>query len=253
MILKNEGTATFCGRSFTQVELEKIREIATIFSGLSRTEIAGTVCESLSRYRPNGAYKDHECRIFLEHLEEAGFLKLPAKRRTKPKGSRTKVPRTREGESRPPLSGSVEQFTPVIFKLVKEESERNLWRELIDRYHYLGCKVPFGAHLRYLFYVTRPEISLAGCPQFSSLAWRIACRDEWIGWDAATRCRNLQHMRRCAVTLVRAVSRNSFHRQGCNIRHNCSEADRVEFMAPLSLIRFATFPLQGAPAVLILL
>jgi len=30
--------------------------------------------------------------------------------------------------------------------------------------------------------------------QFSSAAWRIAVRDEWIGWDEDTRVRNLQHI-----------------------------------------------------------
>jgi hypothetical protein len=30
--------------------------------------------------------------------------------------------------------------------------------------------------------------------QFSSAAWRIAARDEWIGWDDRARVRNLQHI-----------------------------------------------------------
>src|SRR5206468_3088277 len=58
----------------------------------------------------------------------------------------------------------------------------------------LGHKVPFGAHLRYLVYVSRPERTVVGCVQFSSPAWRMEARDAWIGWDDATRERNLQRV-----------------------------------------------------------
>jgi hypothetical protein len=35
----------------------------------------------------------------------------------------------------------------------------------------------------------RPAV--VGCLQFSSAAWRMRARDEWIGWDDATRARHL--------------------------------------------------------------
>src|SRR5206468_4086037 len=50
------------------------------------------------------------------------------------------------------------------------------------------------AHLRYLIYADLPERSLVACLQFSSAAWRIAVRDEWIGWDDEARVRNLGHV-----------------------------------------------------------
>ena len=48
--------------------------------------------------------------------------------------------------------------------------------------------------LRYLVYVSRPERTVVGCVQFSSPAWRMEARDAWIGWDDATRERNLQRV-----------------------------------------------------------
>ncbi len=39
-----------------------------------------------------------------------------------------------------------------------------------------------------------PERTVLGCIQFSSAAWRIAVRDEWIGWDEKARVRNLEHV-----------------------------------------------------------
>jgi hypothetical protein len=64
-------------------------------------------------------------------------------------------------------------------------------RERIDRYHPLGYKVPFGAHLEYLVFINQPEATVVGCLQFSSAAWRIEVRDRWIGWEDATRARHL--------------------------------------------------------------
>ena len=59
---------------------------------------------------------------------------------------------------------------------------------------YLGHTVPFGAHLRYLVFASRPQRVVVGCLQFSSPAWRMAARDGWVDWDDATRGRNLQHV-----------------------------------------------------------
>jgi hypothetical protein len=92
------------------------------------------------------------------------------------------------------IGGTAGQHGPVDLKRVEEERERILFRELIGRYHYLGYRVPFGAHLSYLVYIERPEQTVAGCLQFSSAAWRMACRDQWIGWDDRQRGRNLQKL-----------------------------------------------------------
>jgi hypothetical protein len=42
--------------------------------------------------------------------------------------------------------------------------------------------------------VSSPRLQVVGCVQFSSPAWRLAVRDRWIGWDDATRLRNLQRV-----------------------------------------------------------
>jgi hypothetical protein len=92
------------------------------------------------------------------------------------------------------VEGTVRDVAPVTLELVTQEEQRLLWRELVGRHHYLGHKVPFGAHLRYLIRIARPEPMPVGCLQFSSPAWRMAPRDEWIGWDAETRKQNLQQI-----------------------------------------------------------
>ena len=188
------ATTMFSGRAFSTREVTLIREVVQECSGLSRMELARTVCELLRWRRPNGGLKARECREFLERLDAEGALVLPDKRRGRAPGSVTRVPLTASGEPGRPLLGSVRDIEPLRVELVGERAERLLFRELVGRYHYLGHTVPFGAQLRYLVFASRPARAVVGCLQFSSPAWRMAARDRWVGWDDATRARNLQHV-----------------------------------------------------------
>ncbi len=184
----------FCGQTVTDEDLAVIRRLVGIYGGLSRTELASTVCELLGWQRRNGGLKTIECRQFLESLHDRAVIRLPATRVGRPRGSRTKVNRSEEGEAREPVLGTLRDVTPLAVERVKTDAERALWRELIERHHYLGHRVPFGAHVRYLIRTTRPTPQVVGCLQFSSPAWRMAARDRWIGWDDETRARRLQHI-----------------------------------------------------------
>jgi hypothetical protein len=184
----------FSGRQFIPEELTLIREVVESCSGLSRKELAQTLCELLGWVRPSGALKGRECREFLERLEAAGVLALPEKQPGRPVGSRTRVPVTERGDYGPELVGEVSEFAPIQIEPVETQDQRLLFRELVGRHHYLGHAVPFGAQRRYLLWASRPQRAVVGCVQFSSPAWRMAARDAWIGWDDATRARNLQRV-----------------------------------------------------------
>jgi hypothetical protein len=176
---------SFCGRTFGAGELGLMRQIAREFSSLGVTEIARTICELLEWTRPNGGLKNHECRQLLERLQGEGFLQLPALRRLGGRGPR-----------RADLSGSAcepafvacaaSECEPLQLALVEGLAESRQWREQMERHHYLGCRVPFGAHLRY--WVRSRERELA-CLLWTSPAWKMRGRDEWIGWsDEQRRC-----------------------------------------------------------------
>jgi len=184
----------FSGRQVTQQDLRLIREVVVDCGGLSRMELANTVCELLGWKRLLGSLKSRECGEFLEKLESKGLLQLPQKRAGRPVGSRTEVPVTERGEPGAPLVGSAGAVGRIELEQVRTEGERRWFRELIGRYHYLGHAVPMGAHLRYLVFASHPEKAIVGCVQFSSAAWHMAARDRWIGWDDATRARNLQRV-----------------------------------------------------------
>ena len=157
------ATTRFSGRAFSEQEMTLIGGVVRDCSGLSRMELARTVCELLRWRRPNGRLKARECREFLERLDADSALVLPAKRRGRAVGSVTRVPRTAAGEPGLPLVGSVRDVEPLDVELVRAPAQRLLFRELVGCYHYLGHTVPFGAHLRYLVFASRPQRAVVGC------------------------------------------------------------------------------------------
>ncbi len=184
----------FCDREFTGQEVSLIREVVQDCKGLSRLELAHTVCELLDWKRPNGGLKARECRDLLERLECQGLLSLPEKKSNGSKAIVKRIAAEPTEHSLSNLTGSVEAFLPLHVELVETKEQRRLFRELVSRYHYLGYAMPYGARLQYLIYVDRPRREVVGCLQFSSPAWRIKVRDERIGWDDATRKLRLQHV-----------------------------------------------------------
>jgi len=179
---------TFCGRTFRTGELELMRQTAREFSALGVTEIARTVCELLEWKRASGGLKNHECRQLLERLRAEGFLQLPDLRKLGGRGPR------RAGLSESccelaPIECSASECEPLELALVEGPAESRRWRQQVERYHYLGCRVPFGAHLRY--WVRHGDREVA-CLLWTSPAWKMQARDAWIGWSDQQRQHNLQ-------------------------------------------------------------
>ena len=179
---------TFCGRTFDPRELALMRQTARDFSALGVTEIARTVCELLGWTRPNGGLKNHECRQLLERLQAEGFLKLPEVRKLGGRGPR-RADTSGSGWEAAPIECGTSECEPLELALVEGPAESRRWREQVERYHYLGCRVPFGAHLRY--WVRHGGRELA-CLLWTSPAWKMQARDEWIGWSDEQRRHNLQ-------------------------------------------------------------
>lgn len=179
---------TFCGRTFRNDELELMRQTAREFSALGVTEIARTVCELLDWTRPSGGLKNHECRQLLERLQAAGFLELPELRKRGGKGPRRPDVSARGAEPASVVCAAGE-CAPLELVLVEDKADSRRWREQMERYHYLGCCVPFGAHLRY--WARHRDRELA-CLLWTSPAWKMQARDEWIGWSDQQRRQNLQ-------------------------------------------------------------
>ena len=183
---------TFCGQVVSKVQLNEIVEIISIFPKLSRSELANTICELFSWKRPTGKLKTVECRQFLERLDAKAVIRLPACRKQYANDTKTNIPRTEQTDTQAAISVKLNELSPILLTRVQCKEHRRLWYEYVDRYHYLGYRLPFGAQLRYFIKSGTKQGVILGCLQFSSAAWKMAPRDRWIQWDDEQRKRNLQ-------------------------------------------------------------
>lgn len=168
-----------------------MREIAKNYAGLAVTEMARTVCELLDWKRPTGRLKDLECRQLLKHLESQGWLKLPPVRPLGRRGPR-QVQLTEASAPQATVEGTAGEFEPLKLQVIESPEKSRLWTELIERHHYLKYRVPVGANLRYLVRSGQREGLVLACLLWSSPAWKMAARDEWIGWNGEQRAGRLQ-------------------------------------------------------------
>lgn len=178
-----------CGREFTEEEIEDIKYIVQTFSKFTRAELANTVCENLDWVDAKGKNKSRSALELLEKLERWGEIILPAKK-GRGGGKRKEIVFT-EATAAPQdiVFTDLGEIEPVQVEPVLEQMQARLWNEYIARYHYLGYKVPFGAHQKY-FIVSGSGVKL-GCILFAAAAWALTARDNWIGWTEEDRSRRL--------------------------------------------------------------
>ena len=182
-----------CGRTIGPEEVEAIRETVSACSGLSRTELADTICEHLDWFTASGSPKRDACLKLLEKLEQQGLLRLPARRITAPLGVRqSKVPeptpRTEPGAC---VEGSLAELGSVRLVTATGGNDTTMWNEYVSRYHYLGYAPPIGCFQRYFI---ESERGVLGCLLFSGAAKALQERDRFIGWTKDERLRNLGYV-----------------------------------------------------------
>ena len=178
------------GRQITPAEWEAARQTVRLCSGLSRLELARTICEHWDWVTASGSHKVAACLKVLEEWEQRGLIRLPGKRRmtrwNTDQASATVA--TQRTEPRTPLVGGLSQVDWVWLEVVQGKEGGQLWNEYVDRYHYLGYRQPGGCFLRYFI---QSAAGLLGCALMAGAAKAMRRRDQWIGWDRQRRQESL--------------------------------------------------------------
>lgn len=182
-----EKAYTIRNRYIGADDLALIRRVITEHWSKGRTAISKILCEHWGWRQANGRLKDRACRVMLLALESKGEVTLPP--------PLLRISRTRKRVAHKDfcydaseLMGKVAEFSSLTVRMVRRSPDEGLWNLLVDRYHYLGCPWIVGSYLKYLAYL---DGRLVACLGWGSAAWKVACRDTWIGWDRATRESNL--------------------------------------------------------------
>ncbi|MDP3889475.1 MAG: IS4 family transposase [bacterium] len=187
--LKEVSTATFGGRKFRKQQIIDIQKTVSTFPGLSRSELAHTICEHVNWTTPRGTNRIQTCLNALEEMEASGIIRLPEKRAQIKKAKQRKIIYTDLTHNAQPIHCPLNELMPIHLQMVSEKEPIKQWNEFVDRYHYLGYRRPIGSHVRY-FIIDRSGRKL-GCLLFSFATVSLACRDQWIGWTQEHRQKHL--------------------------------------------------------------
>lgn len=172
----------YCGKTWSSEDIERIRAIIAASSTANRAQLSRLVCESFNWRKPDGLVKEMSCRVAMLRMQRDGLISLPAAKYAYRRISGNFA--SQQSDPQPVFQGSVNELVELRVELVTNASSRALWNEFIARYHYLGYKMLPGAQLRYLI---ADDKRVLGAMGFGAAAWKVAPRDQFIGWTAPAR------------------------------------------------------------------
>lgn len=171
-------------RRLIEGDLTAIGSLIQSEGALGRSHLSRRLCRLWEWRQPNGAYREIACRDLLRQLERRGLIELPpALRAARRPGyqNRAQAP----GLAADPIAGALAGMKPELRIVpVATAPQRHQLRDWLAAYHYLGYQQPAGASLGYLiFWRDRP----LACARFGPAAWKVAARDDFIGWSSEQR------------------------------------------------------------------
>jgi hypothetical protein len=176
---------------FTEALVAKITQSIAEQPHISRRQLSRDICTWMDWRSPNGKLREVACRKALVELHRRKLIELPD---CEEYAFRTRRARPPELPSLFALECSLAELGPVDLVPIHSASSKNsrIWNALFDSFHYLRSGPLCGAQLRYLVFSER--FGYLGGLSFSASAWRVRCRDEFIGWGEEARKANLQQV-----------------------------------------------------------
>ena len=240
-----DAILTYRGRSIEPADLTFIQSLVDAHWDAGRTFISQELCRQWQWRQPNGYLKDMVCRGLLLKLERSGQIRLPPSRRTGVYSGR-KVRARRFDVDTTPIHSTLEPLLPLEWIQVRRTGDpEGLFNHLIAHYHYLGYCQTVGEHLKYLVLSGGRPIA---CLSWGSAAWKVACRDQYIGWSAAVRKHNLYRVinnTRFLVLPFIQVPNLASHLLSQNLRLLLQDWPRIYAHRPVLVETFVQEPYAG--------
>lgn len=183
-----EKTIVVQGKKITYKDIELVRQTINTNPSWNRTRLSKELCILWNWRAANGQLKDMASRSFLLKLEKHGYITLPARQRSSG-GNHKKVSIPYVSHKTSPIACDLSSLTPLRIELVRDKDLLELFKCLFFIYHYLRFSGTVGENMKYMIF--DKEGRPLSCLLFGSAAWKIAARDEFIGWNADTRKTNL--------------------------------------------------------------
>lgn len=186
-ISMNKTTVIKC-RGMAPKDIELIKQLIDTNPSWRRTRLSKELCILWNWQTDNGMLKDMSCRNLLLKLEKQELIKLPA-RKSGTNNAKRNSSIALVFHSTLPITAKLKTLAPIKLSLAEDKEELGLFKCFLSAYHYLGFNGTVGENLKYMVY-DKDDRPLA-CLLFGACAWKCAPRDSFIGWDYATRGKNL--------------------------------------------------------------
>ena len=177
------------GRDFTAREMALLHALIAGPPAPNRHALSKEFCRRLGWFKPDGGLKDMMARVTMLAMHKDGLITLPP-----PKWRQNRPgPIVFGPDTEPPLfpaPTTLDEVRPLDLRtVVRGTRAGKLWNEFVARHHYLGYKTLVGAQMRYAVHDRDGgPIAMLG---FSTAAWKLAPRDNFIGWTPQLREKNL--------------------------------------------------------------
>ena len=186
------GVSTICvqGRQLSQADINGIRELRAEHPDWSRQRLSEHLAQEWQWRNEAGRLKDMAARTLLLKLQARGLIDLPAPLTVNGnRQRRAQAPTPPQLEllsSQPePIAGPLATLQPVGLERIEAPPQRRRVTQLLQQHHYRGYSGAVGENVQYLA-KDREGRELA-VMVFGAAAWKVASRDEFIGWSLAQR------------------------------------------------------------------
>jgi len=130
-----DGPIRYRGRTFSESEINEVRQIVAAHGDRSRWFISREICRRWGWTQPNGTLKDIVCRGLLLHLACLGLIELPPCRCETPyRLAHAKRPHP-VSVDQSPLVGRLSDLRPIEVLQVRRTPLEKLYKGLIEQYH----------------------------------------------------------------------------------------------------------------------
>ena len=176
------------GRCVSEPDLEQIRQCLSQHPDWSRWRLSRELATQWDWRNPAGQLKDMAARTLLVKLHERGLIGLPRRRQVPT--NRMRCHSGQQIASKDPIEGALSELGPLVAEEVSTQPQKRAWvAAVLGQFHYLGFGGTVGENLQYV--VKDGQGRELACLVFGAPAWKCQDRDQFIGWSAEQRQRNL--------------------------------------------------------------
>jgi hypothetical protein len=180
------------GRQLWGEDVAAVRRLVAQHPEWHRTALSRHLCQLWNWRNGAGRLKDMAARTLLLKLQARGLIELP------PPRTRTRRPCAQAppcgqlellGGPPSPIQGELASLQPVSLEWAHSPGMRRRVGQLLAQYHYRGFNGAVGENVQYLAHDGRGrELAVM---VFGAAAWKVAVRDQFIGWSAHQRQQRL--------------------------------------------------------------